>query len=102
MITRLCDSAGGVQAVDRVGGDLHRGLEAEREVGAARSLSIVFGTPTTSRPSSISRGRRRACPRRLIGISASTAGAASARTSPAALLLVNGFVREVPRIVPPR
>jgi hypothetical protein len=24
---------GGVQAVDRVGGDLHRGLEAEREVG---------------------------------------------------------------------
>ena len=33
-ITRSCDCGGRVQAVDRVGRDLHRGVEAEREVGA--------------------------------------------------------------------
>ena len=44
----------GVQPVDRVRRDLHRGLEAEREVRGARSLSIVFGTPTTGMPSSCS------------------------------------------------
>ena len=49
-ITRSWDCGGGVQAVDRVGRDLHCGVEAEGEVGAGTSLSIVFGTPTSGSP----------------------------------------------------
>ena len=43
---------GRVQPVDRLGGDLHCGVEAERHVRADESLSIVLGTPTIGRPSS--------------------------------------------------
>jgi len=35
-----------MEPVDGLGGDLHRGVEAEGEVGPDRSLSMVFGTPT--------------------------------------------------------
>src|SRR5581483_3284105 len=41
-----------VQPVDGVDADLHRGVEPERQLRADRSLSIVFGTPTTLTPSS--------------------------------------------------
>ena len=73
-----------VQAVDRVGRDLHRGVEAEREVGPARSLSIVFGTPTTGTPSRRQPPRdARACPRRRSGSARRCARASSvARTTP--------------------
>ena len=43
---------GRVAAVDRVGRDRDGRVEAEGVVGAVRSLSIVFGTPTTGRPCS--------------------------------------------------
>ena len=36
---------GGVQAVDRVGGDLHRGLKAEGQVGAAEVVVDRLGHP---------------------------------------------------------
>ena len=57
-----------VQAVDRVGGDLHRGLEAEREVGAGEV--VVDRLRARRRPRRRRRpagARRRACPRRRSG-----------------------------------
>ena len=46
---------GGVEAVDRLCGDLQCGVEAEGDVRAKMSLSIVLGKVTTLRPSSARR-----------------------------------------------
>ena len=93
-----------VQPVDRIGRDLHRGVEAEREVGrrqvvvdrlrhaddaARRRPPSLCATPSVSSPP--------------IAISASTRSRASVaitRAAPSSDLY--GFVRDVPRIVPPR
>jgi hypothetical protein len=69
-----------------------------------RSLSIVFGTPTTGTPDSPSRAATPSVSSPPIAISASTPCAASVAricslpSAPSA----NGLVRDVPRIVPPR
>ena len=57
---------GGVQPVDGVGGDLHRGLEPEGEVGGARGRcrSSWARPPPRRRPRRRGERRRRACPRR--------------------------------------
>ncbi len=71
---------------------------------AARSLSMVFGTPTTATPDSSP--RRAATPRVSsppIAISASIRSRASvSRTRVGPSSDWNGLVRDVPRIVPPR
>ena len=96
---------GGVQPVDRVGGDLHGGVEAEGEVGARQ---VVVDRLRHARPR-----RCRARPSRRATPSVSSppiairrvhaAGvAASPRSAPAPPSSLKGLVREVPRIVPPR
>ena len=82
---------GRVQAVDRVGGDLHGGLEAEREVGAGEvvvdRLRDADDVDARPRPAA---GRRRACPRRRSGSARRAAARASdgADALEPALLLV--------------
>ena len=71
----------------------------------ARSLSIVFGTPTTSMPSSCSRPRD--AERVLAADRDQRVEAVLRRATPCTLARgrpssLYGFVREVPRIVPPR
>ena len=69
----------------------------------ARSLSIVFGTPTTFTPASERPPATPSVSSPPIGISASSRSFASdscTRSSPRSSLKT--FVREVPRIVPPR
>ena len=95
---------GRVQAVDRVGRDLHRGVEAEREVGAGevvvdrlrarrrrarRRRRASAATPSVSSP-----------PIAMSASMRSRASVASTRRGPSSVLY--GFVRDVPRIVPPR
>ena len=93
----------GVEAVDRLGGDVHRGVEAEGQSVAARSLSMVFGTPTT-------RGRARRAgggrPQRVLAADGDQAVQVSplqvglaVRSGPS--LALEGL-RDEPRIVPPR
>ena len=71
---------------------------------AERSLSIVFGTPTTLH--AVARracARRRACPRRRSRSARRRGRAASvAFTCAGPSSVLYGFVRDVPRIVPPR
>ena len=69
----------------------------------ARSLSIVFGTPTTLRPASDSPPATPSVSSPPIGISASRPSVRNdscTRSRPFSSL--NTFVRDVPRIVPPR
>ena len=95
----------GVQAVDRLGRDVQRGVEAEGDVGGAEvvvdrlrhpeHVDAVLGVQPVR--------ARRACPRRRSRSArrgpALSRFSRSARPRPRAL---KGFVREVPRIVPPR
>ena len=96
---------GRVQPVDRLGRDRHGGVEAERVVGAERSLSIVFGTPTTGKPvlRDAAARRRRACPRRRSRRARRARGRGSSR-APARRRrrACTGSSAIVPRIVPPR
>ena len=95
---------GRVQAVDRVGRDLHRGVEPEREVGrrtgrcrsssgrrrrCTPSPSSLRATPSVSSP-----------PIAMSASMRSRASVASTCRGPSSDLY--GFVRDVPRIVPPR
>ena len=96
---------GGVQPVDRLGADVDRGVEAEGVVGARRGR--CRSSSGRRRPGSRARRavapRRRACPRRRSRRARRGPRAAkcssTASTPPSSLY---GFVREVPRIVPPR
>ena len=93
----------GVQPVDRVGGDLHRGVEAEGVVGAGKVVVDRLGhaddrhavSPTAGPP-------RPACPRRRSGRARRCRGAPASRARPPCRRRRpwKGLVREVPRIVP--
>ena len=92
-----------VQAVDRVRGDLHRGLEAEREVRAREVVVDRLGDADDGTPASDSLPATPSVSSPPIGIRASSPSSSSeacTRSSPSSSL--NGFVRDVPRIVPPR
>src|SRR5829696_1337315 len=90
-----------VQPIDRLRRDRDRGVEA---VGVIRAGQIVFGTPTTG--NECSAWSRAATPNVSSPPTATRASKLSAFTvsrtfwTPSSLL--KGFVREVPRIVPPR
>ena len=74
---------GGVQAVDRLGGDVHRGVEAERHVG--RAEVVVDRLRDADHVQAVvveALARRRACPRRR-SRSARRAGGARASRGPA-------------------
>ena len=95
---------GGVQAVDRVGRGLHRGVEAEGEVG--RREVVVDRLRHADDVHAVVaelRARRRACPRRR-SRSARRSGRARASRAPGRgpSSVLYGLVRDVPRIVPPR
>ena len=93
---------GGAQAIDGVGGDLHGGVEAEGDLGSRQV--VVDGLRDTD-------GMHTWAPRRCAtprvsspptATSASTARAARlARTRSGPSSIVNGLVRDVPRMVPP-
>ena len=96
---------GGVQAVDGVGGDLHRGLEAEREVGGGEVVVDGLGHAhhRDARLVGEPGGHARACPRRRSRSGRRCARArrvSSTRAAPSSAW--NGLVRDVPRMVPPR
>ena len=96
---------GRVQPVDRLGADVDRGVEAEGVVGA-REVVVDRLRDADDREARARRGgapRRRACPRRRSRRARRGPRArrcsSTASTPPSTLY---GFVREVPRIVPPR
>ena len=95
----------GVQPVDGVGGDLHRGVEPEGEVGGRRGrCRSSSARPPRRRPARRRAGPRpRACPRRRWRSARRCARARacrSTRATPSSVLY--GLVRDVPRMVPPR
>ena len=95
-----------VQAVDRLGRDLQRGVEAEGDVGGAdvvvdrlrhpEHVDAVLGVQAVR--------RARGCPRRRSRSGRRARGRSKVSRDPLAApsSRLNGFVREVPRIVPPR
>ena len=95
----------GVQAVDRLRGDCDGGVEAERVVGRREVVvdrlrhpddgELVLGMESAQRPP--------ACPRRRSQRARrATADAKFSRTRSTPPSTLYGFVRVVPRIVPPR
>ena len=97
---------GGVQPVDGVGGDLHRGVEPERDVGGGRgrcrssSARRPRATPVVAEP-------RRDAERVLAAdgdqrVDALALAACRSDRARRRRRVLNGFVRDVPRIVPPR
>ena len=92
-----------VQPVDRLHRDVDRRVEAERVVGAERSLSIVFGTPTTLTPMLV---QLRGHPEGVLaadrdqGVDPEVCRLRLIFSTPPSI--ANGLVRELPRIVPPR
>ncbi len=74
---------GGVQAVDRVGHDLHGGLEAERDVGAAEVVVDRLRHADDGDARFVQRAApRRACPRRRSARARRRRGARASRGSP--------------------
>ena len=93
-----------VQAIDRVGRDLHCRVEPEREVGR-REIVVdrLRDTHDLHAVGGRACARRRACPRRRSRSTRRPGRAASvAFTLRAPSSDLYGLVRDVPRIVPPR
>ena len=95
---------GGVEPVDRVGRDLHRGVEPERVVGRRQVVVDRLRHPDHLRAvGARASRRRRACLRRRSRSARRSARArsvSSTRATPSSVPY--GFVRDDPRIVPPR
>ena len=93
---------GRVEPVDRLGRDRHRRVEAEGVVVPEDRCRSSSGTPTTGNACSRGAARRpRACPhRRSRRARRAARPIARAPSTPPSTLY--GFVRVVPRIVPPR
>ena len=103
MITRLCDSAVVCRRSIASVAIWTAVWKPNVKSVPARSLSIVFGTPTTLIPSSTSRRATPSVSSPPIGISASSLFAwivSRTRSTPPSTLKT--FVRDEPRIVPPR
>ena len=94
----------GVQPVDRVGCDLHCGVEPEREVGGRQVVvDRLRHADHLHAVRARACARRRACLRLRSRSARSTRSFASVdftRVAPSSVLY--GLVRDVPRIVPPR
>ena len=95
---------GGVQPVDRVGRDLHRGVEPEREVGRRQVVVDRLGhADDVARPRRRASPRRRACPRRRSRSARRRARAAACRgPGRRRRRSCTDSSRLDPRIVPPR
>ena len=103
MITRLCDSAVVCRRSIASVAICTAVWKPNVKSVPARSLSIVFGTPTTGIPSSTSLRATPSVSSPPIGIRALRPRARiDSRTWSTPPSTLNGFVREEPRIVPPR
>ena len=95
---------GGVQPVDRLHRDVDRGVEAEGVVGRAEVVvDRLRHADDVDAQVGAAWSRRRGCPRRRSRSSASTPSSARFAlifSTPPSIL--NGLVREEPRMVPPR